>query len=70
MNKKYKSEMMESIHESARALFAIGAISSATMRDFDDSCLDTVPAKPDAKAEKHCPETRFGDSGLNNQAEP
>jgi len=29
MNKKYKSEASESVHESASALYAIGAISKA-----------------------------------------
>ncbi|NUU33979.1 DNA-binding transcriptional regulator [Pseudomonas sp. C2B4] len=43
MSKKYKSEIAESIHESASALYAIGAISKATMRKFDESCLATVP---------------------------
>lgn len=43
MNKKFKSEALESVHESASALYAIGAISKATMREFDESCLATVP---------------------------
>ncbi|MFG6203804.1 helix-turn-helix domain-containing protein [Pseudomonas retamae] len=43
MSKKFKSEVFQSIHESANALFAVGAISKATMREFDDSCLATIP---------------------------
>ncbi|MFJ7108259.1 helix-turn-helix domain-containing protein [Pseudomonas sp. NPDC098740] len=43
MSKKFKSEVFESIHESASALFAIGAISKTTMREFDESRLATVP---------------------------
>lgn len=43
MSKKYKSEALESVHESASALYAIGAISKATMREFDESCLAKVP---------------------------
>ncbi|MBP5944351.1 MULTISPECIES: helix-turn-helix domain-containing protein [Pseudomonas] len=43
MSKKFKSEVFESIHESASALLSVGAISKATMREFDDSCLATVP---------------------------
>jgi putative transcriptional regulator len=43
MSKKFKTEIFESIHESASALLAVGAISKATMREFDDSCLATVP---------------------------
>ncbi len=49
MSKKFKSEVSESIHESARALFAVGAISKATMREFDESCLATVPESIDAE---------------------
>ena len=43
MSKKFKSEVFESIHESAGALLAVGAINKATMREFDDSCLASVP---------------------------
>ncbi|VVN20333.1 helix-turn-helix domain-containing protein [Pseudomonas fluorescens] len=43
MSKKFKSEVFESIHESASALLAVGAISKSTMREFDESCLATVP---------------------------
>lgn len=43
MTKTFKSEALESIHESASALQAIGAISKATMREFDESCLAQVP---------------------------
>jgi len=44
MSKKFKSEALESIHESASALHAIGAISKTTMRQFDESCIAPVPA--------------------------
>ena len=43
MAKKLKSEALSSIHESASALLAIGAIDKATMREFDESCLANVP---------------------------
>jgi|SRR5450830_200316 len=43
MTKTFKSEALESVHESASALQAIGAISKATMREFDESCLAQVP---------------------------
>ncbi len=45
MNKprKYKSEAFEAIHSSASALHKIGAIDKTTMRDFDDSCLISIP---------------------------
>jgi len=40
---KFQSRASEAIHSSAAALFSIGAIDQATMREFDESCL-TVPA--------------------------
>lgn len=43
MAKKFKSEAFESIHRSASALLAIGAIDKATMREFDESCIAEVP---------------------------
>jgi putative transcriptional regulator len=35
MRKKIESEALASVHESAEALLAIGAIDKATMREFD-----------------------------------
>ncbi|MCU0074064.1 DNA-binding transcriptional regulator [Pseudomonas koreensis] len=43
MSKKFRSDVFESVHESASALHAVGAISKATMREFDESCLAAVP---------------------------
>ena len=40
---KFKSDLSEAIHSSASALFRVGAIDKATMREFDESCL-AVPA--------------------------
>ena len=45
MAKKFKSEALESIHSSANALLAVGAISKATMREFDESCIAEVPTE-------------------------
>ena len=42
-NRKYKSDALEAIHSSASAMFRVGAIDKATMREFDASCL-SVPA--------------------------
>jgi putative transcriptional regulator len=42
MAKKFKSDAFESIHNSANALLAIGAIDKATMREFDESCIAEV----------------------------
>lgn len=43
MTKKYKSEVFESIHHSAEALYAIGAITKTTLREYDEACLSAVP---------------------------
>ena len=40
---KFRSDLSEAIHSSASALFRVGAIDKATMREFDESCL-SVPA--------------------------
>ena len=48
MTKKYKSEAFESIHQSAQALHAVGAISKTTLREYDEACLsmpDQIPAE-------------------------
>jgi len=45
----YKSDLSESIHTSAQALYRIGAIDKMTMREFDESCL--LSLKPIAPAE-------------------
>jgi putative transcriptional regulator len=42
MVKKYQSDALESLHETARGLHHIGLIDTKTMRDFDASCLTTV----------------------------
>ncbi|WP_246541830.1 DNA-binding protein [Pseudomonas rustica] len=42
MGEKFKSEISESIHESALALLDVGAISKALMREFDESCLVAI----------------------------
>jgi DNA-binding transcriptional regulator YiaG len=36
---RYKSDIFETIHESATEKFHIGAISEAEMREFDKLCL-------------------------------
>jgi putative transcriptional regulator len=39
MNKKYKSDAFEAIHDTAQGLYEIGALDKKTMRNFDKSCL-------------------------------
>ena len=36
---RYKSEILEMIHENATANFEIGAISEARMREYDEMCF-------------------------------
>jgi len=36
---KYESDILETIHESATEMFAIGAISEERMREYDEMCL-------------------------------
>ncbi len=42
--RKFNSEAFEAIHSSASAMFRVGAIDKATMRDFDETCLAVTPA--------------------------
>ena len=42
--RKFKSDAFEAIHSSASAMFKVGAINKATMRDFDEACLAVTPA--------------------------
>jgi putative transcriptional regulator len=40
---KYKSDILEMIHENATANFKIGAISEERMREYDEMCLEEKP---------------------------
>jgi putative transcriptional regulator len=50
MKKKYQSEQLMVCHESAQALYEIGAITEAEMRKFDEDCLvhEPTPKAPSA----------------------
>jgi putative transcriptional regulator len=54
---KFKSDLSEAIHSSASALFRVGAIDQATMREFDASCL-SVPAPMEPLRIKRIRETQ------------
>ena len=41
---KFNSDALEAIHSSASALFKVGAIDKATMRDFEETCLAATPS--------------------------
>jgi putative transcriptional regulator len=49
MTNKYVSEAMESIHHSALALYAIGAINKTKLREFDEACLTRGPLQISAE---------------------
>ena len=42
MVKKYQTEALEALHETATGLHRLGLIDTKTMRDFDTSCLTGV----------------------------
>lgn len=42
MAKKYKSDALEALYQTAEGLHRIGLVDRKTMRDFDASCLTTV----------------------------
>jgi putative transcriptional regulator len=52
MNKKYKSEVMASIHETAEALHSAGVIGKQTMCEFDDACLEPAQIFPPAEVKE------------------
>ena len=39
MNKKYKSEALMVMHQDAKALYRIGAMSAERLQEFDEMCL-------------------------------
>jgi len=45
MGEKYYSEALEAVHESAKDLYEIGAISEKEMKKFDKGCLVKEPDK-------------------------
>jgi putative transcriptional regulator len=48
---RYKSRTFEAIHESARALFAVGVIADVSMREFDEACLAWPASDPALRPE-------------------
>ncbi|MBF0558744.1 MAG: DNA-binding transcriptional regulator [Nitrospirae bacterium] len=40
--RKYKSAILQSVHEGMSGLHRIGLVDAKTMRDFDEGCLTTV----------------------------
>jgi DNA-binding transcriptional regulator YiaG len=52
MKKKYQSEQLMVIHQSAQDLFELGIIDSAKMREFDEDCLVPEPTSKAPIAQK------------------
>jgi DNA-binding transcriptional regulator YiaG len=44
MKRKYQSEILGVIHQDAEAMYAVGAISEAKMKEYDQDCLAPEPA--------------------------
>ena len=42
---KYKSEILEVLHENAVEMYKIGGITEASMREYDEMCLASPKAK-------------------------
>jgi DNA-binding transcriptional regulator YiaG len=56
---KYESEILKVIHQDAKAMYKIGAITEARMREYDEACL----ACP--KAEKKSSPVYADDNSVN-----
>ena len=41
--KQYKSDAYAAIHETMGSLHKVGAIDKITMKDFDETCLESIP---------------------------
>jgi len=50
--KLFKSDIFESVHESATALYKAGGIDKATMRMFDEKCIAKTPVFKPVKIKK------------------
>jgi hypothetical protein len=42
---KYESEILEVIHQDAKEMYKIGAITEARMREYDEMCLSNPKTK-------------------------
>ena len=42
---KYESEILKVIHQDAKAMYKIGAITEARMREYDEACLASPKTK-------------------------
>ena len=49
MAKKYRSDVMSAIHETANDLYKVGGMDKMTMRKFDALCLTPIQEMPPKK---------------------
>jgi len=47
--RRHRSDAFAAIHETAKAMYRVGGISKTTMREFDESCLETVESMKPAQ---------------------
>jgi len=45
---KYKSEILEVLHENAVEMYKIGGITEASMREYDEMCLVNTKVKQES----------------------
>jgi DNA-binding transcriptional regulator YiaG len=55
MKRKYQSELLKVCHQEAKDLFAVGAISEAEMRGYDEGCLVPEPAPKSTPGARQTP---------------
>jgi putative transcriptional regulator len=53
MSEKFKSQVLQSVYESARALRDVGAIDEATLREFDEASIARAPDDSAAQPEEN-----------------
>jgi putative transcriptional regulator len=40
--RRYRSDAFAAVHETMQAMHRVGAVSKVTMREFDETCIETV----------------------------
>ena len=58
MKQKYKSQIMEAIHEEAQALFEVGAIDEERMTEYDNACFVSKPNTPQTTVSPNSPKEK------------
>jgi DNA-binding transcriptional regulator YiaG len=69
MKRKYQSEILGVIHQDAEAMYTVGAISEAKMKEYDQDCLVPEPT-PKASAVQQSPTPAYTVPGGCKQPRP